>query len=185
MSATITIGTGTALIYGSYAGAVAYFDVSGSEAATAFADLANDNARKKKLVDATRYLNKLAWLDAYATFAARDALDLGTGDADVAFPFRAAAYELAALAALDPDVLTVDDQGSNVARVYAGGAGVDFFSQTSSQRGTAPALPGVLMPLIGAYLAAPDLSVEAGAGETGSCVNPFGPCRDLDRSGSW
>lgn len=183
MSEPLTIGTGTATIYGSFAGATAYFDTSGSEAAAAFQGLADDTARKKKLVDATRYLNKIGYTTDYLTFAARDALDLGTGDADAAFPFRAACYELAALAAADASVLTVEDQGSNIRAVSAGGASVEYFAPTSAARGTASALPPVIMALIGPYLATSvDLLDQAGGtGETGSCSNPFGDCRDYDR----
>ena len=186
MSSTVTIGSGTATIYGTLAAAIAYLDVSSSEAAAAFRALAaTPDEQKRKLVDATRYLNSLGYVTGYTTFAARDALDLGTGDADAAFPFRAACYELAALAVLDPDVLVVEDQGSNIARVYAGGAGVDYFSQTSAQQGTAPVMPAVVMALIGSYLATSASSVDGGSGATGSSVNPFGPCMDIDRSGAW
>lgn len=185
MSEPITIGTGTITIYGTFAGAVAYHDLSGSEASDAFGNLADDDARKKKLVDATRFLNSLAYDDDYTTFAARDALDLGTGDGDEAFPFRKACYLLAGLAAADPDVLVVDDQGSNIARVYAGGAGVDFFNPTSAKSGTATVLPGPVLALIAEYLATEDLSLGDSAGETGSDENPFGPCADYDRTGSW
>lgn len=187
MSEAITVGTGTVTIYGTFAGATAHFDTSGSEAAEAWTGLADDNARKKKLIDATRFLNRLGYTDDYVTFAARDALDLGTGDSDEAFPFRIACYELAGLAAADPDVLVVDDQGSNVRAVGAGSARVEFFSPTSAQRGTASVLPSTVQALIGPYLAASAdaLDQDGGTGDTGSCSNPFGPCRDYDRRDPW
>lgn len=186
MSSTVTIGTGSATIYGTLAAAIAYLDTSSSDASVAFRALAaTPDEQKRKLVDATRYLNRLGYVDGYTTFAARDALDLGTGDADAAFPFRAATYELAALAVLDPDVLVVEDQGSNVSRVYAGGAGVDFFSQTSAQQGTAPTMPASILAIIGGYLATVDLDVSGGTGATGSDVNPFGPCADINRTRAW
>lgn len=182
MSEVLTItGGATGTTYGSFAGATSYMGASGSDAAVAYRGLASDDERKRKLVDATRYLNRLGYVTTptdYTTFAARDALDLGTGDADAAFPFRAACYELAGLAAADPDVLVVDDQGSNVRSVGAGSARVEFFNPTSSALGTASMLPSTVMALIGPYLAtsADPLNQDGGTGATGDCENPFGPC---------
>jgi hypothetical protein len=94
---------------------------------------------------------------------------------------------LAALAEDDPDVLTVEDQGSNVRSVAAGSARVELFNATSAARGTAPALPPAVMALIGPYLAAnaDALAQDGGAGESGSCSNPFGWRRDFDRGEPW
>jgi hypothetical protein len=184
MSEVLTVSAGvTGTTYGTFAGATNYLGASGSESAVAYRGLTDDADRKRKLIDATRYLNRLGWITAYATFAARDALDLGTGDGDTAFPFRAACYELAALAVADADVLVVDDQGSNVRAVGAGSARVEFFSPTSAARGTAPLLPSTVLALIGSYLAvnADALDQDGGTGSTGSCVNPFGACADYDR----
>ncbi len=176
-------GGATGTTYGSFAGANGYLGASGSEAAVAFRGLADDDERKRKLIDATRYLNRLAYTADYATFAVRDALDLGTGDGDAAFPFRAACYELAGLAAADPDVLVVDDQGSNIQSLSAGTASVTFFSPTSAAQGTASSLPSAVLALIGPYLAVSEdvLDQAGGTGGTGSCSNPFGDCRDYDR----
>ena len=184
MSEVLTISAGvTATTYGSFAGATNYLGASGSEAAQAWRDLADDASRKRKLVDATRALNKFAYTEDYDTFAERDVLDLGTGDDDTAFPFRAACYELAALATVDASILTVEDQGSNIQSVSAGGASVTYFSPKSAARGTASILPSVVMDLIGSYLAvsADLLDQDGGTGETGACENPFGACADYDR----
>jgi hypothetical protein len=187
MSEVLNIGSGIATIYGTFAGATAYFDTSDSAAAVAWKALATDDDRKKKLADATRFLNRLGYVTDYQTFAARDALDLGTDDADAAFPFRAACYELAGLAADDRDVLTADDQGSNVRAVGAGSARVEFFSPTSAQRGTASVLPSTVEALIGPYLAASAdaLDQDGGSGSGAGCENPFGHCRDYDRRDPW
>lgn len=184
MSEVLVITTGgSGTTYGSFAGATEYLGASGSDAAVAFRDLASDDERKRRLIDAARYLNKLAYTTDYTTFAARDVLDLGTGDADAAFPFRAACYELAALAAADPNVLTVEDQGSNIQSVSASGASVTYFAQTSARRGTAPLMPPVVMAHVGPYLAVNEdpLDQDGGTGDTGSCENPFGRCEDYDR----
>jgi hypothetical protein len=184
MSEVVTVSAGvTGTIYGSFAGATAYLGGSGSAAAVAYRGLTDDAERKRKLIDATRFLNRIGYTTDYALFATRDALDLGTGDADAAFPFRAACYELAALAAVNADVLVVEDQGSNIQSVSAGGASVTYFAPTSAAQGTASVLPAVVTALIGPYLAASadPLDQAGGTGANGACDNPFGSFRDYDR----
>lgn len=185
MSETITFLNGAqARIYGSRAGALGYL---GGETVEWNA-VATDEGLQRLLVRASRYLDRLPWTEDYATFAARDALDLADGSVgDAAFPFRAACYELARLALEDEDVLTAADQGSNIKSMGASGAEIEFFSQTSADRGTASLLPIPVANLIGAYLSvtALDVSAEAGDSETGTCVNPFGPCSDFDRNEPW
>lgn len=185
MSETITFTNGAqARIYGSKAGALGYL---GGET-DAWNAVATDEDLQRLLVRASRYLDRLPWIADYATFVARDALDIADGSVgDAAFPFRAACYELARLALDDEDVLTAADQGSNIKSLEAGGAGVEFFAQTSADRGTAPLLPIAVLKLVGAYLAvsASDVGAEGGDSETGTCVNPFGPCADFDRGGAW
>ena len=188
MSEVLVLTTGsTGTTHGTFAGATTYADVSGADWAVAFRGLASDDERKRKLIDATRYLNTLGYIDGYTDFATRDALDLGTGDGDAAFPFRAAAYRLAGLAAADADVLEVEDQGSNVRAVGAGSARVEFFNPTSAAAGTAPVLPSSVLALIGAYLAtnADALNQDGGTGGTGTDTSPFDPCADYDRRWPW
>lgn len=185
MSETFT-GSPAGTTYGSLAAALVYLDGQYGDAYTAWLALVTAT-QKRTLIAATRYLNALIWIEDYTTFAERDAYDLGTGDGDAAFPFRAATYELAVLAAVDPDVLTVDDQGSNIQAVGAGGAYVNFFKGTSASDGSAYPLPPILMALIGGYLwwSIGTVAAVGGGGETGSCVNPFGPYRDFDKTGPY
>lgn len=185
MSETLTFAnTAQARIYGTRAGCLGYLGAETDE----WNGVAADETLWRLLVRASRYLDLLQWTEDYATFAARDALDLANGALDdAAFPFRAACYELARLALEDDSVLSAVDQGSNIQSVGAGGASVTYFSQTSAQHGTAPILPPVLLKLIGSYLAvsALDISAESGESGTGSCVNPFGPCSDFDKTGPY
>lgn len=184
MSETITFDNGAeARIYGSLAGALDYL---GAET-DAWDALATDESLQRLLVRAGRYLDRLLWVDDCDTFAERDALQAGDADGDAAYPFRAASYELARLALDDESILTIEDQGSNIQSMGAGGASITYFSPTSTQRGTASLLPPVLMNLIGAYLATSvaDIGAEGGSSSTGTCINPFGPCRDFDRNEPW
>lgn len=174
MSSTLTFTNGAqARIYGSLAGGLSYL---GSNT-TAWDEIETDEALQRLFVSSGRYLDRLPWDDDYATFAARDALDLADGSVgDAAFPFRAAQYELAQLARADSSVLTAADQSSNIQSLGAGGAQVTYFSPTSVERGTATLLPPVLMRLVGGYLRAPvTLSASDGRGSAGSPCNPFSP----------
>lgn len=182
MTATLTFAnTAQARIYGSLAGALSYL---GSQT-TDWDDVATDETLQRLLVRAGQYLDHLPWADDYATFAARDALDLADGSVgDAAFPFRAASYELARLAQADESVLAIADQSSNIQSLGAGGAQVTYFSPTSVERGTATSLPPVLMKLIGGYLQAPSLAAGGGRGQEGSCSNPFSTCAN-GRTDPW
>lgn len=173
MSEVVTIaGTYNATIYGTFVGATAHIQTQLGDQYAAWRALSTDD-QKRALVAATRCLDRQGWSEATDTFAERDAI----------VAFQTACYELAALGAEDASVFTAADQGSNIQSVGAGGASITYFSQTSAQRGTAPILPAVVMALVGSYLAvsAVDVSAEGGRSGTGSCVNPFGPCRDFDR----
>ena len=182
MSETLTFDNGAqARIYGTLAGVLTYLGSESEE----WDDIATDEALQRLAVRAGRYLDHLPWEDDYATFAARDGLDLADGSVgDAAFPFRAAAYELMRLARADESILTVPDQSSNIQSLGAGGAQVTYFSPTSVERGTAPMLPPVLMKLIGGYLQVPSLAAGGGRGQEGSCSNPFSTCSS-GRTDGW
>lgn len=162
-------------IYGTRAAAVAYITSMYGDAYTAWLALSTDN-QNRTLVAAGRYIDRQVWVAAYDTFAERDAL--------AAFP--TATYELAALIADDPSVISVTDQGTNIARVYAGGAGVDYFNPTSAKTGSAPKLPPILMDLIGAYLASSAVGgPQGGASQSSGASNPFDDCLNMDRNENW
>jgi len=170
MSEVLTIGGAyNATTYGTFADATAYMQTQFGDAYTTWLALAADD-QKRTLVAATRYLDRQAWNEDADTFAERDAIAA----------FATATYELAALAADDPAILTTLDQGSNIQSVGAGGAQVTYFSPTSSKRGSAPVLPPILMNLLGSYLASTS-SVALGDGQSSCAPNPFGSCSDFDR----
>ncbi len=178
MSELVTVSSGvTGTIYGTYAAAQAYIAARFGEGYTAWTGR-TDADKKRTLISAADYLNTQVWVDAYDTFAERDALQA----------FVDASYELAVLIGDDPDLVQLVDQGTNVARVYAGGAGVDYANPTSSARGTATLLPPILMRLIGAYLGSASSGASAvlgGSGVAGAATNPLSECSDYDRTESW
>lgn len=168
----VTVSAGiTGTIYGTFAAAEAYVGASYGPTYTAWLALA-DGPQKQTLIAAARYIDRQVWIDDYDTFAERDALEA----------FQLASYELAVMIAADPTVASKADQGSNIARVYAGGAGVDFFNPTSTRFGTATKLPPILMDLIGEYLGSTSAStIVTGPGSAGGDENPLSDCVDYDR----
>lgn len=180
MSETITFGNGAqARIYGSRAGALSYLGSETNE----WDAVTTDESLQRLLVRATRYLDRLPWNSDYATFAARDALDLNDGSGgDAEFPFRAACYTLARLALSDESVLPATS-ADDVASMSAGGASITFRDRAVSGE---PLLPDAVLVLVGAYLAADIvIGAEGGSGDTGSATNPFGADADFDRQDPW
>ena len=170
MSETL-VGSPAGTIYGTYADSVIYVDAKVGDSYRAWEAETVPN-RKRALLSAAAYLDRQDWIDTFDTFAERDALQA----------FKDASYELAVLVVGDPEIVMLTDQGNNVARVYAGGAGVDFANPTSARTGSAPLLPPVLMALIGAYLGGSDVSTAIGGiGSAGGSYNPLSDCADYDR----
>lgn len=177
MSALLTFAnTATATIYGSLAGVLAYLGAR----TTDWNAVASDETLWRLLVQATDLINAQAWDEAYDTFAERDALDLGTGGGDAAFPFRAAAYLLADMGRTDSSVLA-GSPDSNVSSISDGSASVSYFSPKSLARGTVTIFPKRVMDLIGQYLATSGLGgPQGGTSQEGSDTNPFSECEDFD-----
>lgn len=159
MSELITLTTATATIYGTLAGARAYLGAERSEW-----DLASDGAittdMKRALVKAMRFLDRLAWADAYDTFAERDAVT------NIVY----ASYELAALV-YDDDTALEDASGApEVTSISAGGDSVTYAIGARQQP-----VPGVAYALIAPYLATDveDAGLDGSDGLEGSETNPF------------
>lgn len=164
-----TSETGT--IYGDLAAAKAYIATKYGETYAAWRALAgDDDDRKRTLATAAALLDAQVWQDDYDTFAERDAVTA----------FRNASYELAVAILADSSLVQAADQGSNIKSVAAGGASVEYFNSTTQN---AAPLPAVAMRLVGQYLSAlRRTGPVAGGGQSGSCVNPFSQCEDLDRT---
>lgn len=154
MSDTVTIGTDTATIYGTAAGASSYLAFTLGDAAAAWRALSADDS-SRSLVTATRYLDGLAWSTGYTTFALRDAVTVIVN----------ASYELAALVAEDPAVLT--GGGEDVASYSGGGVSVTF-AGAGQRRGP---LPAAIRKMVRAYLATP--TKIGGYGQTGNADSDF------------
>lgn len=174
MSEVVTLADAvtTGTIYGTLAGAIAKIKSKFGARYRAWISVATADEQKQTLISAADYINTRIWNSDYDTFAERDALQA----------FVDASYELAVLAYEDEDVLALPDTSSNLSRVYAGGAGVDFANPTSIAAGTAEQLPPILMALIGQYLGSTGgATVVGGIGSSGGCRNPLSDCADYDR----
>lgn len=179
MSEDVTLTSGaTGTIYGSLAQALIYLDTHLGDEYEAFIALAA-NDRKRAQIAARRYLDTLDWADDYDTFAERDAYQAdATLPGDAGYPFRAASYLLAALAADDPDVLSVGAQSEQqqVTSVSIAGASLSLtagarFGELSTK------LPADILAMLSPYLddsvASSALSAIGGRGQEGSDTNPF------------
>lgn len=175
MSETITVGTGSETIHGTYDDAVAYVDIMYGDAYAVWSALTPDN-QKKTLAAAVRYLNAQTWNEDADTFAERDALE----DDDGRAIFEIAEYELAVLIASDASILQALDSGSNIRSVEAGGASVEYFAPTQPGR-RATKLPPIIQRLVGTYLSVSSTVVVAGYANTGNCESEFSECSETDR----
>jgi hypothetical protein len=168
----VLVGSPAGTIYGTYADAVIYVDGKFGDTYRAWEALGVPD-RKRALLSAAAFINSFVWTDDYDTFTERDALQA----------FKDASYEMAVIIVDDASVVAALDQGTNIARVYAGGAGVDYFNPTSARTGSAPVLPPILMRLIGAYLASTALGGPQGGSSQSSCAdNPFDDSGEFERA---
>lgn len=171
--------TGTIQILGTFDDGTAYIQSMYGETYDTW--LALDSADSNKLqkrtfAAANRFINQIEWNEDADTFEKRDAIQA----------FKDASYELAAMIAADPDVITLADQSNNIASLGAGGAFINYANPTSVRAGSAKLLPPILMRLIGQYLGAGDTTgIDGGSGQSGSCSSPMSDCCDLDPRGPY
>lgn len=173
MSEDVVLTSGSsAKIYGTYDDAVEHIDMGAGDQYEAFR-LADADGRKRALTTAARYIDRRIWVEAANTFEKRDAIAA----------FVEASYELAAIAAEDPGVLAVTNNGSNIKTAYSSGSGVEYWAPTNTKDGSAPLLPDLVEQLIGEYLLGGDVVIVGAIGESGACASEgaFSDCSDYDR----
>lgn len=152
-------------VYGGLTACKAYLGPSSDAAAVAFTAL-DDNEKKKKLIDATRFLERQPWIGKRTTPAVdnttlkwprtnvtiyEDGETITVDDQTVPVDVVNAAFEMAALLTIDPALPSKIDQSNNIASLGAGSAQISYFAPTSVQDGTATTLPVVIEQLIAKY----------------------------------
>ncbi len=198
MTFTVTFSNGaTVEVYGGLDACDAYLFTSSSDAAAAYLALAEDSDdRKRRLADATRYIERQRWKGtrsgAGGTTLAFPRTDLTEADGETTASdgyqlarVAQAVFELAALIAEDPSALSEADQSSNIKRMKAGSAELELFGPTSVRAGTAATLPTVVQSLLGMWLLGAGLSAVAGGSfgglATGSRSDSLFECPTLTR----
>jgi hypothetical protein len=141
---------------------------------TAWLALVSDD-KGRTLVSATDFMDRLSLKDP-ATGAA-------IAYSSTIPAINNACCELAVLIADDPDVVAQFDAGSNIKKVNAGGAGVEFFVPTSPSDGSGDKLPHVIQQLLSPYLSGnASVAVIGGYGQAGDCDLDDVDGGDLDRN---
>lgn len=166
-------------VYGGLVACDAYILDMIGDGATAYQALItadSDDARKRLLISATRYIDRQRWegtangFDGTTLAFPRDDLEDEDGDevsnADQLALVEQAVFELVAILAADADVTSSADQGSNIKSMGAGSARLEFFSPTKPGSG-ATKLPTAVHELLGDWLlstgaAMPRVSVTGG-----------------------
>lgn len=170
---TVTIGSDTEEVYGTLAAANSYANKTFGAVAAKWRGLTDDD-KGRTLVDATRYLDLLELEDEDGNAIGHD-----TAIANV----LAACFELAMLIASDPAVKSALDAGSNVKKLDADGASIEYFRPTSVATGTATRLPVVVQRLIAPYLPSANVAVALGGASSGTDAESwFDDCDDGDRN---
>lgn len=180
---TVTI-TGVSAAVEVYGGSTACDDylLSGTGAAQqAYASLVADD-RKRLLVAATRYVDRLSWQGTANAGGGTTLQWPRTGvvnpDSSAVDPATVppaivtACFELVGLLAVDADVQSAPDSGGNVKRLDASGTSIEFFRPTSALDGTATTLPQTVNQLVGKWLKSA-LAIAAATGASyggGQCV---------------
>jgi hypothetical protein len=184
-------------VYGGLVAATAYIGARIGDAYTAWRALDEDD-KERTLVSATSYVDSFTWVGTANAFDSttlewpRDDVTDSSGatltNAEQLAIIERAVFELAALAADDPDVFALLDGSGNIASVGAGGASVSYFNPTSTSDGSAPKFPNALIDrLLARFLAATTTNAYATitAGQAGDSDSGFSRCEDYDRSEPW
>ncbi|MDQ1446799.1 MAG: putative DnaT-like ssDNA binding protein [Acidimicrobiaceae bacterium] len=192
-SETITGGVPVE-VYGGLAAADAYVTAKIGAGAKRYRRLIaakNGDERKRLLIEATRYLERLSW----------QGTRNGAGGTTLAWPRSGvtvdnvavdpttvppaivqAAFELVAVFAVDEDAAAAADQGSNVRVLDADGTRIEFFRSTSARDGSAGVLPVVVQQLIRKYLSGGGATVVVSGGSSGTgSDSAFDDCDVLKR----
>lgn len=187
-----TIDTDSVEVYGGLTACARYLKFSSSDGAAAFRALAGTpDDQKRRLVDATRYIDQQFWQGVATGLVGVDVTTLAfprSGLTDVTgAPLDAttvsqlvvnAVFEMAALLAADPTVSANVDTGANISSLGAGPAQISFFRASSVADGNATVLPTVVDRLIGRWLAG------AGTGAIGAVITGASSHSDFrDRCG--
>jgi hypothetical protein len=194
----VTINSNTYQVYATLADVEKYLAGTIGDGADAFRALGSGEDKSRLVVQATRYLDLLAWQGTATGLLGGDATELAWPRSGVVNPDGTtvdsttvpaavikAMEELVAILAGDPDVVGSTDQGNNVKKLDADGTSIEFFRATSAQDGSAPVLPKVINQLIGKYLSSALAVSDSGSSGQSFGVDgcsQFDSCDTLSRS---
>lgn len=179
-------------VYAGVASVNGYLLGSSSKGAAAFRALgAGSDDQKRRVIDATRYVEEQRWQGVATGLAGGTPTTLQfprTGLTDLAgaaldatnVPSQliAAVAEMAAILSTDTEAASSVDAGSNLQSLGAGPARLSFFRPMSALDGTATVMPTVVNRWIGRWLA------SAAASRFGGIITgTSGPCSDNFRTG--
>ncbi len=200
---TVTVATISVEVYGGLTAAKAYHAVSSAPASVRYTALLTDEAKARRLIDATRYLDTLPWVGV-ATDPAVDSTTLQWPRTDVQIVINGetvdvdpdtvpadiltAVYELAAMFTVNPALSGQADQGNNIQSLAAGPAQISFFAPTSIKDGTATVLPPNIDRLVAKYLNGGQGSTSRGGrwvGESCDDASAFTDCAQYKRGNAF
>jgi hypothetical protein len=202
MTFTVTMSDTTVHeVYGGLPACDAYLFAAVSAGAKKYRALpANGDDRKRLLVQATRWIDDILAActptGAGGTTlqvpveGAKNADGSAMSDADQLALANRATFEAVAILAADQDAAIAVDTGSNVKKLDADGASIEFFRPTSALDGTASAIPMILARILAPLLAAASGAavvgdiVVIGGSSHGTCEgSSFDDCDQFRRTG--
>lgn len=164
---TVVISGTTVEVYGGLTACKDRLKTSSTPEAIAFTALTSDDEKGKRLIDATRFLDRMAWQGSKTSPAVggtvlkwpranvtidEDGETVEVDDQTVPEDIVNAVFELAGALTLDPALGSKIDQSNNIASLGAGSAQISYFAPTSVQDGSATTLPWTIEQLLGKYL---------------------------------